>query len=173
MWFARTRCDAACSSPARRTDGTALASKTTLFVPPPAYRFRDRQGITSAPNSAVQAENAPPGVPLTYFIAPALADTTPAPAVPSSPPGSPNSSGVCFASATPAPPGGGGGGGGGIPGDSSRPIKPARLVILAARGATVRVLQGERKAGLNRVCWDLRHTAPITPKLRTPPPGKA
>jgi len=46
------------------------------------------------------------------------------------------------------------------------------LVILDARGDTVRVLQGERKAGLNRVCWDLRYTAPITPKLRTPPPGK-
>jgi len=160
--------------PLEQLDGAALgglggrggASKTTLFVPPPAYRFRDRQGITSAPNSAVQAENAPPGVPLTYYVSPALADTTPAPAVPPSPPGSPNSSGVCFASATPAA------GGAGIPGDSTRPIKTARLVILDAQGDTVRVLQGERKAGLNRVCWDLRYSAPITPKLRTPPPGK-
>jgi len=25
---------------------------------------------------------------------------------------------------------------------------------------------------LNRVCWDLRYTAPVTPKLRTSPPGK-
>ena len=157
-------------APLEQLDGTALASKTTLFVPPPAYRFRDRQGITSAPNSAVQAENAPPGVPLTYYVSSGLADTTPGPLIPTSPPGSPNSSGVCFASATPAPPGGGGGGG--IPGDSTRPIKPARLVILDAQGDTVRVLQGERKAGLNRVCWDLRYTAPISPRLRTPPPGK-
>jgi len=45
-------------------------------------------------------------------------------------------------------------------------------VILDAQGDTVRVLQGERKPGLNRVCWDLRSTAPTTPKLRTSPPGK-
>jgi len=155
-------------APLEQLDGTALASKTTLFVPPLAYRFRDRQGITSAPNSAVQAENAPPGVPLTYYISSALADTTLAPVVPSSPPGSANSSGACFAPATPAAPTGGAG----IPGDSTRPPKSARLVILDAQGDTVRVLQGERKAGLNRVCWDLRYSAPITPKLRTPPPGK-
>jgi hypothetical protein len=46
-------------------------------------------------------------------------------------------------------------------------------VILDAQGDTVRVLMGERKLGLNRVWWDLRYTAPTTPKLRTPPPGKA
>src|SRR5947207_4329135 len=38
---------------------------------------------------------------------------------------------------------------------------------------TVRVLQGERKPGLNRVWWDLRYSPPAVPKLRTPPPGKA
>jgi hypothetical protein len=46
-------------------------------------------------------------------------------------------------------------------------------VILDAQGDTVRVLQGERKPGFNRVCWDLRSTAPATPRLRTSPPGKA
>jgi hypothetical protein len=45
-------------------------------------------------------------------------------------------------------------------------------MILDAQGDTVRVLEGERKIGLNRVWWDLRYTAPTTPKLRTPPPGK-
>jgi len=45
--------------------------------------------------------------------------------------------------------------------------------MLDAQGDTVRVLEGERKLGLNRVCWDLRYTAPTTPKLRTPPPSKA
>jgi len=34
------------------------------------------------------------------------------------------------------------------------------------------VLQGQRKPGFNRVCWDLRYTAPATPKLRTSPPGR-
>jgi len=46
-------------------------------------------------------------------------------------------------------------------------------VILDAQGDTVRVLEGERRLGLNRVWWDLRYRAPATPKLRTPPPGKA
>jgi hypothetical protein len=50
--------------------------------------------------------------------------------------------------------------------------KPAKIVILDAQGDTVRVLQGQRKLGVNRVCWDLRYNAPTTPKLRTPPPGK-
>ncbi|HEV2671656.1 MAG TPA: hypothetical protein VGU74_11220 [Gemmatimonadales bacterium] len=156
-------------SPLEQLDAATLSGKVNVFVPPPAYRLRDKQGVTSAPNSAIQAENAAPGVPLTYYISPALADTTPAPVVASSAPGSPNSSGVCFAPATPAPPASGGLG---VPGDSTRRPKPARLVILDAQGDTVRVLQGERKVGLNRVCWDLRFSAPTTPKLRTPPPGK-
>ncbi len=58
------------------------------------------------------------------------------------------------------------------PPDSARRPKPARLAILDARGDTVRVLDGERKPGLNRVWWDLRYAAPAVPKLRTPPPGK-
>jgi hypothetical protein len=45
-------------------------------------------------------------------------------------------------------------------------------VILDAQSDTVRVLQGQRRVGLNRVCWDMRYTAPATPKLRNPPPGK-
>src|SRR5206468_4582138 len=51
--------------------------------------------------------------------------------------------------------------------------KPAKLVILDARGDTVRMLEGERRPGLNRVWWDLRYAAPAVPKLRTPPPGKS
>jgi len=58
------------------------------------------------------------------------------------------------------------------PPDSARRSKPAKLVILGAAGDTVRVLEGERHPGLNRVWWDLRYSAPATPKLRTPPPGK-
>ncbi len=108
-------------SPLEQLDGATLASSASLFVPPPAYRLRDQQGVTNAPNSAVQAENGPP-----------------------------------------AP----------SPSDSTRRLKPLRLVILDAQGDTVRVLEGARKPGLNRVCWDLRYTAPATPKLRTPPPGK-
>jgi len=145
-------------SPLEQLDGATLASKATLFVPPPAYRLRDQQGVASAPNSAVQAENGPTGVPFTYYVSPALADTT--------------TGSVSAPSATcpgPPPPGSAA-----PSGDStSRPRKPARLVVLDAQGDTVRVLGGSRKAGLNRVCWDLRYTAPTTPKLRTPPPGKA
>jgi len=58
------------------------------------------------------------------------------------------------------------------PPDTTHRLKPARLVILGAQGDTVRVLEGERRAGLNRVWWDLRYAAPTVPKLRTPPPGK-
>jgi hypothetical protein len=112
----------------------------TLFAPRPAYRFRARQGIASAPNSAVEVDTVPYGADLTYYVPPALADTTgPGPAAPS---------------------------------DSAHRPRPAKLVILGARSDTVRVLEGERKPGLNRVWWDLRYAAPTVPKLRTPPPGK-
>jgi photosystem II stability/assembly factor-like uncharacterized protein len=56
--------------------------------------------------------------------------------------------------------------------DSAHRPPPAKLLILDARGDTVRRLEGERKLGLNRVWWDLRYTAPAVPRLRTPPPGK-
>ena len=56
--------------------------------------------------------------------------------------------------------------------DSAHPRRPAKIVVLGASGDTVRVLEGERKPGLNRVWWDLRYTRPTVPKLRTPPPGK-
>ena len=143
-------------SPLEQLNGATLASKATLFVPPQAYRLRDQQGVASAPNSAVQAENGPTGVPLTYYVSPALADTTTgSTTVPST---------TCPSPQALAP----------SPSDSSsRPRKPARLVVLDAQGDTVRVLEGQRKVGLNRVCWDLRYAAPATPKLRTPPPGKA
>jgi photosystem II stability/assembly factor-like uncharacterized protein len=143
-------------SPLEQLDAATLASSASLFVSPPAYRLRDQQGVTNAPNSAVQAENGPAGVPLTYYVSTALADTTtPSVSVPSA---------TCPAPAPPAA---------AAPSDSTRrPRKPVRLVILDAQGDTVRVLEGARKPGLNRVCWDLRYTAPATPKLRTPPPGK-
>jgi photosystem II stability/assembly factor-like uncharacterized protein len=57
--------------------------------------------------------------------------------------------------------------------DSAHRAKPVKLAILGAAGDTVRVLEGERKPGLNRVWWNLRYTSPTTPKLRTPPPGKS
>jgi len=122
-------------------DAGAVAGRARFFTPLSAYRFRARQGIASAPNSAVQAENAPYGTALTYYLAPALADTA---TVPDSSPATP----------------------------SARRTRPARLVILGAQGDTVRVLEGERKLGLNRVWWDLRSAAPTVPRLRTPPPGK-
>jgi hypothetical protein len=138
-------------SPLEQLAASTVAAKVAMFAPPPAYRLRPSQGVVSAPNSAVQAENPPPGVPLTYYVAPALADTITGPARPS---GAPETSGPPPVSI----------------GDST--LKPARLVILDAQGDTVRVLLGDRKLGLNRVWWDLRYAAPSTPKLRTPPPGK-
>ena len=67
-------------SPLEQLDATALAGKATVLAPPPAYRFRQQQAITDAPNSAVQAENGPPGVPITYYVSGALADTNTGPA---------------------------------------------------------------------------------------------
>ncbi|PYP72789.1 MAG: hypothetical protein DMD41_08025, partial [Gemmatimonadetes bacterium] len=75
-------------SPLEQLDGATLASRVRLFAPRPAYRFRSRQGIASAPNSAVPTENAPYGAALTYYLSTALADTAtqpdsgPAPAPP-------------------------------------------------------------------------------------------
>jgi photosystem II stability/assembly factor-like uncharacterized protein len=180
-------------SPLEQLDGTMLASRLSVLVPPPAYRLRDQQGVASAPNSAVQAENAPPGVPLTYYIGSALAADTaggaaaPPTATPSGAAGVPGAAGAQAAAARPAP------AAHAAPAapnptaptaptapaapatsaaDSTRRPKPAKLVILDTQGDTVRVLQGERKLGFNRVWWDLRSTAPAMPKLRTPPPGK-
>jgi photosystem II stability/assembly factor-like uncharacterized protein len=107
-----------------------------LFPPRPAYRFRGRQGVASAPNSAVVVDTVPYGAVFTYYLSPALADTT-------------------------------------TPPDSAHRPSPAKVAIVSPRGDTVRVLEGERKPGLNRLWWDLRYTAPTVPKLRTPPPGKA
>src|SRR5215831_4645945 len=145
-----------------------LAGNATVFASPPAYRLRAQQGLTNAPNSAIQTDNAPYGALVTYYVSAALGDTT---------------------QGTAAAGGGGGGDEGGGPGGSNpvcpaptpaaassdstkKPLKPARLVILDGQGDTVRVLQGQRKPGLNRVCWDLRYTAPKTPQLRTSPPGR-
>ena len=114
------------------------AGPAKLFAPRPAYRFRGQQGVASAPNSAVVVDSVPFGADLTYYLPPALADTSPAPDSAS----------------------------------SHRP-RPANVVILSARGDTVRGLEGERKPGLNRLWWDLRYAPPTVPKLRTPPPGKA
>ena len=115
----------------------------------------------------MQVENGPSGVPLTYYVSPALADTTTGPASPAGTAGAAGASpgATCPAPTPPAA--------AASPEDSTRRRKPARLVVLDAQGDTVRVLDGARKLGLNRVCWDLRYTAPTTPKLRTPPPGKA
>ena len=127
-------------SPLEHLDAGTIARRAWLFAPRAAYRFRATQGVASAPNSAVQPDSVPYGAALTYYVAPALADTTPPP--PSS------------------------------PSDSAHRPKPAKLVILDARGDTVRMLEGERRPGLNRVWWDLRYAAPAVPKLRTAPPGK-
>jgi hypothetical protein len=62
-------------SPLERLDAAALAGRDHLFPPSAAYRFRSTQGITSAPNSAVRAENAVYGAALTYYLSPAVADT--------------------------------------------------------------------------------------------------
>ena len=59
------------------------------------------------------------------------------------------------------------------PADSAHRPRPVKVAIIGAGGDTVGVLEGERKPGLNRVWWNLRYTSPTTPKLRTPPPGKA
>ncbi|HET7249164.1 MAG TPA: hypothetical protein VFI79_04915, partial [Gemmatimonadales bacterium] len=156
-------------SPLEQLTPATLTGSATVFGPPQAYRLRAQQGLTNAPNSAIQTDNAPYGALLTYYVPPALADTTQGAAIAGGGSGEGDEGGgpggsnaVC-----PAP------GPAGASGDSTqRPLKPARIVIQDATGDTVRVLQGQRKPGLNRVCWDLRYKAPTTPRLRTSPPGK-
>src|SRR5437899_3618544 len=46
-------------SPLEQLDGATLAGRVRLFAPRPAFRFRSRQGIATAPNSPVPAANAP------------------------------------------------------------------------------------------------------------------
>jgi len=48
---------------------------------------------------------------------------------------------------------------------------PMKTEILDSRGNVIRTIEGKGKAGLNRIQWDLRYTAPKAPRLRTPPPG--
>ncbi|HEY6854429.1 MAG TPA: hypothetical protein VI139_09275 [Gemmatimonadales bacterium] len=122
-------------TPLEQLDAAALAGKAHLFASRPAYRFRGTQGITDAPNSAVNGENPPTGAAITYYLSSSVADTSQTP-------------------------------------DTTRRQRPIRITILGAQGDTVRVLNGERQPGLNRVWWDLRSTAPAVPRLRTPPPGK-
>jgi photosystem II stability/assembly factor-like uncharacterized protein len=57
--------------------------------------------------------------------------------------------------------------------DTTRRQRPIRIAILGPQGDTLRVLNGERQPGLNRVWWDLRSAAPAVPRLRTPPSGKS
>jgi len=55
----------------------------------------------------------------------------------------------------------------------STAAQPARIIILDAKGDTVRTLTGARRAGINRVYWDLRYAPVKEPHLRTTPPGKS
>jgi hypothetical protein len=47
---------------------------------------------------------------------------------------------------------------------------PIRTEVVDPDGTVVRTLTGRGAPGLNRVQWDLRHTSPTAPRLRTPPP---
>jgi len=123
-------------TPLEQLDAAALAGKAHLFAPRPAYRFRSTQGITDAPNSAVNGENPPYGADITYYLSSTVADTSQTP-------------------------------------DTTRRQRPIRIAILGPQGDTLRLLNGERQPGLNRVWWDLRSQAPAVPRLRTPPPGKS
>ena len=60
-------------SPLEQPGGGADAAR--LYAPRLAYRLRPRQGVSSAPNSAVRVDSVPAGVPLTYYVPPALVDT--------------------------------------------------------------------------------------------------
>jgi hypothetical protein len=51
----------------------------------------------------------------------------------------------------------------------SAPQAAPSIAILDAAGKTVRTLTGTRKAGLNRVWWNLNNEPTKTPKLRTKP----
>ncbi len=57
--------------------------------------------------------------------------------------------------------------------DTTHRPRPIRIAILGPQGDTLRVLNGERQPGFNRVWWDLRSAGPAIPRLRTPPPGKS
>lgn len=47
---------------------------------------------------------------------------------------------------------------------------PIETEIVDASGTVVRSLRSAGSPGLNRIQWDLRHTSPTAPRLRTPPP---
>ncbi len=51
----------------------------------------------------------------------------------------------------------------------SEPEGDVEITILDEGGQEVRTLEGTKKAGVNRVWWDLRHEASKQAKLRTPP----
>jgi len=52
------------------------------------------------------------------------------------------------------------------------PAKSVKITIVDQDGKTVRELTGPAKAGVNRLWWDLRYSAPTTVKLLNSPPGE-
>jgi hypothetical protein len=50
--------------------------------------------------------------------------------------------------------------------------QPVEIVISDVSGKTIRTLEKEATAGINRVWWNLRHEDVNRPTLRTAPPGK-
>ncbi|HSG09488.1 MAG TPA: hypothetical protein VLA36_14095 [Longimicrobiales bacterium] len=47
---------------------------------------------------------------------------------------------------------------------------PMKVELVDQSGTVVRTLNQRGSAGINRIQWDLRHTSPDAPRLRTPPP---
>lgn len=54
---------------------------------------------------------------------------------------------------------------------NTAPKGNVKITILDEEGRTVNTLRGSRKAGINRVSWNLRYEAARRAKLRTKPPG--
>jgi len=50
--------------------------------------------------------------------------------------------------------------------------KEVKIEILHPDGQPIRTLNGQKRKGVNRVWWDLRHEPTLQPKLLVPPPDK-
>jgi photosystem II stability/assembly factor-like uncharacterized protein len=140
-------------------DAGVRAADAHLFVPRPAYRFREVAGPALAPSGTAAGQNPPYGASIQYWLRAPVKD----PAEPGS------AEGVA-------------------PGrkEASRDLserereererelarsKPIEITILDAAGQKVRSLRGTNKAGVNRVTWDLRYEPTVAVRLRTTPAG--
>jgi hypothetical protein len=151
----------------------AERSAFEVFRPLPAISFYGR-GPTAVEPTAFEAQNAPRGAVINYWLAekarPAAGgrrgEGVPGTGAPSAggqaPAGGQAATGGQPSDSTAPASGPGEGGGPGGPGGARGGDRPVRIVVLDASGDTVTTANAPGEKGLNRWVWNLRYAGPTT-----------